>query len=39
LLIPPSRSIGAAIEGPLIVWLSWSIDDLYNAIRWLPYQK
>jgi hypothetical protein len=39
LLIPPSRSIGAAIEGLLIVWLSWSFDDLYNAIRWLPYEK
>jgi len=36
LLIPPSRSIGTAIEGLLIVWLSWTSDDLHNAIRWLP---
>ena len=36
LLIPSSRSIGTAIEGLLIVWLTWSTDDLRNQIWWLP---
>jgi hypothetical protein len=36
LLIPPSGSIGAAIEGLLIVWLNWSSGELHNTIRWLP---
>ena len=31
LLIPSSRSIGAAIDG-LIVWLTWSPDDLGNQL-------
>jgi hypothetical protein len=36
LLIPSSRSIGAAIEGLLFVWLNWTPDDLRNRIQWLP---
>ena len=28
LLIPSSRSIGAAIDGLIIVWVTWSPDDL-----------
>jgi hypothetical protein len=28
-----SRSIGAAIDGLIIVWLTWSPDDLRNLIR------
>jgi hypothetical protein len=36
LLIPSSRSIGAAIEGLLIVWLTWTPEDLRNQARWLP---
>ena len=36
LLIPSSRSIGAAIEGLLIVWLTWTPDELRNQARWLP---
>jgi hypothetical protein len=36
LLIPSSRSIGAAIEGILIVWLTWMPEDLRNQARWLP---
>jgi hypothetical protein len=36
LLIPPSRSIGAAIEGLLFVWLAWTPEDVYNRVRWLP---
>ena len=36
LLIPSSRSIGAAIDGLLAVWLTWSPDDLRNQVRWLP---
>jgi len=34
--VPSSRSIGAAIEGLLIVWLSWSPDDLRDQMWWLP---
>ena len=36
LLIPSSRSIGAAIDGILIVWLTWTPADLRNQSRWLP---
>jgi hypothetical protein len=35
-LIPSSRSVGAAIEGILIVWLPWMAEDLRNQARWLP---
>jgi hypothetical protein len=36
LLIPSSRSIGAAIDGLLVAWLSWAREDFRNQIRWLP---
>ena len=36
LLIHSSRSIGQAIEGLLMVWLNWSVDELRNQVRWLP---
>jgi hypothetical protein len=36
LLIPSRRSIGAVIEGLLIVWLTWSGEDMRNRLRWLP---
>jgi hypothetical protein len=36
LLIPSSRSTGAAIEGLFVAWLVWTADDLRNQIRWLP---
>lgn len=36
LLIPSSRSIGAAIEGLLFVWLNWVPADLRNRVAWLP---
>jgi hypothetical protein len=36
LLIPSSRSTGAAIEGLLMVWLTWTPEDLRNQVRWLP---
>jgi hypothetical protein len=36
LLVPSSRSIGASIEGLLIVWRAWSADDIRNRILWLP---
>ena len=36
LLIPSSRSIGAAIEGLLFVWLNWTPEDLCNRVQWLP---
>jgi hypothetical protein len=35
LLVRSSRSIGAAIDGLPIVWLSWSPDDLRNQMWWL----
>jgi hypothetical protein len=36
LLIPASRSIGAAIEGLLFVWLNWTPENVRNRISWLP---
>jgi hypothetical protein len=36
LLIPSRRSIGPVIEGLLLVWLSWSPEDLHNQVRWVP---
>lgn len=36
LLIPSTRSIDAAIEGLLIVWLNWTPEDLRNQVWWLP---
>jgi hypothetical protein len=36
LLIPSSRSIGAAIEGLLFVWLNWTPEDLRDRVAWLP---
>ncbi|MGA2736760.1 MAG: hypothetical protein ABSG65_04840 [Bryobacteraceae bacterium] len=36
MLLPSTRSIGAAIEGPLIVWLNWTPEDLRNQVWWLP---
>jgi predicted amino acid dehydrogenase len=35
-LIPSRRSIGAVIEGLLMVWLIWTPEDLRNRARWLP---
>ena len=35
-LIPPGRTIGAAIEGLLLVWLFLTPEDLRNQVRWLP---
>jgi hypothetical protein len=36
LLVPSSRSIGAAIEALLFVWLNWTPDDFRNRVQWLP---
>ena len=36
LLIPSSRTTGAAIEGLLMVWLTWTPEDLRNQLWWLP---
>jgi hypothetical protein len=36
LLIPSSRSIGAAIEGILFIWRHAIPSDLHNRIQWLP---
>lgn len=36
LLVPSSRSIGTVIEGLLLVWLTWTPEDLRNQARWLP---
>ena len=35
LLIPSSRSIGAAIDGLLFIWLNATPDDLHNRIQWI----
>ena len=36
LLIPSRRSIGTVIEGVLMVWLTWTPEDLRNQARWIP---
>lgn len=33
LLIPSRRSIGTLIEGLLMVWLTWTPEDLHNQAR------
>jgi hypothetical protein len=35
-MIPSSATVGEAIEKLLIVWLSWSAEDIENQIWWLP---
>lgn len=36
LLIPSRRSIGSVIEGLLLIWMTWTEDELGNRVRWLP---
>ncbi|HME05436.1 MAG TPA: hypothetical protein VKG25_00240 [Bryobacteraceae bacterium] len=36
LLISSRKSIGNVIEGLLLVWLTWTPEDLRNQARWLP---
>jgi predicted nuclease of predicted toxin-antitoxin system len=36
ILIPSSATVGEAIEKLLIVWLSWTAEDIENQIWWLP---
>jgi hypothetical protein len=36
LLIPSSKSIGAAFDGLSIVWLTWPAEEMRGQIRWLP---
>ena len=36
LLIPSRTPLGSVIEGLLIVWLTWTPEDLRNQARWLP---
>ena len=36
LLVPSTRSIGATIDGLLIVWLNWLPDVVRNQVWWLP---
>jgi hypothetical protein len=36
ILIPSSRSIGEAIDGLLIVWLTWLPEEMRNQMWWLP---
>ena len=36
LLVPSSRSIAEIIEGLLLAWLTWSMEDLRNQMWWLP---
>jgi hypothetical protein len=37
LLVPSRRSIGAVIDGLLLVWVTWTPEDLRNQARWLPW--
>ena len=39
LLIPSRRPIRDAIEGLLLVWLTWPEEALRNQIRWLPHPE
>jgi len=36
ILIPASVMIGGAIEELLMMWRSWSAEDIENQIWWLP---
>ena len=36
LLVPSRRPLGSVIEGLLMVWLTWTPEDLRNQARWLP---
>ena len=36
LLVHSPRSIGSVIEGLLLVWMTWTEEDLHNRVRWLP---
>ena len=36
LLVHSRRPIGSVIEGLLLVWMTWTEDDLRNRARWLP---
>jgi predicted nuclease of predicted toxin-antitoxin system len=36
ILIPSNATVGEAIEKLLIVWLSWTAEDIENQIWWLP---
>ena len=36
ILTPRTASIREAIEGLLVLWLSWSAEEIRNQIRWLP---
>ena len=36
LLVHSQRPVGSVIEGLLLVWISWTEDDLRNKARWLP---
>ena len=36
LLVHSPRPIGSVIEGLLLVWISWTENDLRNKARWLP---
>ena len=36
LLVHSLRPIGSVIEGLLLVWTTWTEEDLHNSARWLP---
>src|SRR5438270_13920070 len=38
LLVHSRRPIGSVIEGLLLVWMTWTEEDLRNRSRELPYQ-
>jgi len=35
-LIHSQRPIGSVIEGLLLVWATWTQEDLHKHARWLP---
>lgn len=40
ILLPSDTSVGEAIERLLLIWLSWTAEDIENQIWWLsaPYR-
>jgi hypothetical protein len=39
LLVHAQRPIGTVIEGLLLVWMTWTEEELRNRARWLPWQQ
>lgn len=35
ILVPPGLTIGDTIERPVILWASWTAEDIRNQAWWL----